>query len=178
MAISRHVAADQPRLHISHISWRRVALSCAVLTASACGVVGGACTGGGAASLQGQQELMTLLRFMAAIKMGIALLSTALVWWRIGSWTGAWLVPAGIVACTLMALAPGIIWSGANVAIGAALFHAGFLTILMCAWIDDDSGRYLAPALLRQTTHHLRLIGPGVGTLRTRADLRTQSGLR
>jgi hypothetical protein len=65
-----------------------------------------------------------------------------LVWWRIDTWNAPWLVSAGIVACTLMALAPCIIWSGVNVVIGAALFHAGFLTILICVWVDGDLPRF------------------------------------
>jgi hypothetical protein len=68
--------------------------------------------------------------------MGLALLATALVWWRLDRQAAHWLAFAGIVACTLMSFGPGIIWTGVHVAIGAALFHAGFLMLLTCAWID------------------------------------------
>jgi uncharacterized membrane protein len=119
--------------------WRRVGLLCAVLAAAASGIVAGTYAAAGVGSLQGQQELMTLLRFMATIKMGLALLATALVWWRLDRQAAHWLVVAGIIACALMALGPGIIWSCVNVAIGAAVFHTGFLILLTCAWFDRGS---------------------------------------
>ncbi|MBE7220046.1 MAG: hypothetical protein INR64_16370 [Caulobacteraceae bacterium] len=107
-------------------------------------VVGGAGLAGLLAGrwLQGgpgdmEWQLVLLLRFMAVVKGAMALGALALVQWRLRQPASARLALGYVVALAPMALAPGLIWSLAAIAPGAACFHAGLLLFLVLTWRDD-----------------------------------------
>ncbi len=82
-------------------------------------------------------QLVALLRFMAAIKFAGVIAASALVLWRARTPFPNRAAFASVAALASMALAPGLIGSLAHIALAAALFHAGLLTLLVLAWRDD-----------------------------------------
>ena len=82
-------------------------------------------------------QLVLLLRFMAVVKGAMVVGALALVQWRLRRPASARLALGYAAALTTMALAPGLIWSLAAIAPGAACFDAGLLLYLVLAWRDD-----------------------------------------
>jgi hypothetical protein len=81
-------------------------------------------------------ELSMLLRFMAVVKATMALAALAATFWRLGYPASPMLATAYVGAMVLMCAAPGLIWQLAHVAIGAALFHAGLLLLVVALFAD------------------------------------------
>ncbi len=100
-------------------------------------------------------QLVTLLRFMAALKFAGVVAGAALVLWRAGTPMIPRTAGAYAAALATMALAPGLIWSLAHVALAAGLFHAGLLTFLVLAWRDTD-GLEVALRSRRRAVNPLR----------------------
>jgi hypothetical protein len=97
-----------------------------------------------AAVAQDGPALARLMRFMAVVKMGMALCATAALLWRLGAAVtlprfGAYAITAGA-----MAAGPGLIWGMVHVALGALLLHGGLIAILVLLWRDPAVGRRLA----------------------------------
>jgi hypothetical protein len=99
-------------------------------------------------------ELVMLLRFMAAVKASMALAALAVTFWRLGYPASPLLSLAYVGSVALMCAAPVLIWQLADVAIGAALFHAG-LGLLVVALFAD---RGQAPALAKATLARRRRV--------------------
>jgi len=104
-----------------------------------------------------ENELLTLLRFMAVVKLCAALTGGALAYWRFGSQVNSGFAAALIAATALMAAAPGLIWAGVFVGLAALLFYMGLFTFLGLAlkdttsWISSASSSIETPALIRRT---------------------------
>ena len=91
----------------------------------------------GTASDGMEWQLAFLLRFMAIVKGAMMLGALGLTQWRLRQPISDRLAVAYTLALAAMALAPGLIWSLAAIASGAAIFHAGLLVYLVLAWRDD-----------------------------------------
>ena len=116
------------------LSWPAIlyaAVGAAGLAGFAAGRLAGAETGGM------EWQLVFLLRFMAIVKGGMILGALALAQWRLRRPISAPLAAAYALALAAMALAPGLIWSLAEIVPGAAAFHAGLFAYLLLAWRDD-----------------------------------------
>ena len=114
--------------------WRwGLALACSL----ALGLVAGAMVGASAGS-PSDQELMPLLRLMAAVKLAATLGAAALLHWRLRRPAPA--VPAALATGSvgLMAVSPGMVWAPAHLLAAGGLFYAGLLTLLVLAWRDRD----------------------------------------
>ena len=125
--------------------WRVVLGAAALLAAG-----GGWIAGHGLAPahpVAAEPALVMLLRFMAILKLGLALGATALTFWRITASIGDRLAIAYIAASALMLAAPGLIWSIAPLAAGALLFHGGLFVFLIAASRDPGAVRQGARAL-------------------------------
>lgn len=83
-----------------------------------------------------ENELLTLLRFMAVLKLGAAVTGGILAYWRFGLPVSSGFAAAFIVATALMAAASGLIWPGVAVGAGALLFYVGLFTFLGTALKD------------------------------------------
>lgn len=96
-----------------------------------------------AASYRGtiDASLSLLLRFMAILKLAMVGAALALVWWRVGLFLSGRLATSYIVAVTLMACGPGLIWSTSTVVYGAVLFHGGLLVFASIALRDGGAWR-------------------------------------
>ena len=81
-------------------------------------------------------ELTRLLRLMALVKLAMAAAALGLVGWRLGHPARPALAWAYVAGCTLMAAGPGLIWTMAHVALGAALLHGGLLLLILLGWAD------------------------------------------
>ena len=81
-------------------------------------------------------DLARLLRFMAVIKAGMAVMASWLVDWRLRFAAPPRLATAYIAALALMVAGPGLIWSMTHIIVGAVLFHAGLLLLLALGWAD------------------------------------------
>lgn len=127
-----HARAAAPRL-----AWPAI-LYAAVGTAGVAGVAAGLLAGRLAGHGPGDMEwqLALLLRFMAIVKGAMALGALALTQWRLRRPISPRLAAAYTVALAAMALAPGLIWSLAEIVPGAVAFHAGLLLFLVLAWRD------------------------------------------
>ncbi|MFC0240415.1 hypothetical protein [Rhodopseudomonas telluris] len=101
---------------------------------------------------QTDAELVMLLRFMAVVKGLIALAALGVTVWRLGSPASLALQLAYVTAPALMCAAPVVIWQMAHVAGGAALFHGGFVVLLLALYAD----RGQAADLVRQAVPRLR----------------------
>jgi hypothetical protein len=128
------------------MSWRALLLL-AVIAASGAAWLATPATAVAQATRAIDGELIMLLRFMAAVKAGMALAGMAAAFWRLGYPASPLLATAYVGSVVLMCAAPVLIWQLAHVAIGAALFHAG-LALLVVALFADRGG---APALARAT---------------------------
>ena len=84
-------------------------------------------------------QLVFLLRFMALMKGAMVLGALGLTRWRLRRPASDRLAIGYAAALAAMAMAPGLIWSLAAIAPGAACFHAGLLLFLLLAWRDDGA---------------------------------------
>ena len=99
-----------------------------------------------AAALAGE-GLTRLLRAMAAIKAVMATGALAGVLWRLESPVGPGRLATYALTCAAMAAGPGLIWSMANLGLGAALLHIGLIGALVVLWRDPETTRRLAATL-------------------------------
>ncbi len=130
-------AAGTPR--VARPAPSGLALFAIVGSAAIIGAVVGHISGAGASAAGWDAQLVTLLRFMAAVKFAGVVAGAALVRWRATYPMGPRTSAAYVVALGTMALAPGLIWSLAHVALAAGLFHLGLLSFLAIAWRDSGS---------------------------------------
>lgn len=108
-----------------------------VFAAGTAGVLLGRAMGGEADAFE--SKLLLLLRFMAVMKFVGVLAAAGAVHWRLTAPVAPRLAMAYLVALLPMALAPGLIWSLGGIALGALLFHVGFLAFLVLAWKDGGA---------------------------------------
>jgi hypothetical protein len=104
-----------------------------------------------AAGLAGA-DLTRLLRAMAAIKALAALAVTGAVLWRLGAAAAPGWLAAYTLACSAMAVAPGLIWDMAHVGAGALLLHGGLLAALLLLWRDPVAAARLSAIVQRRRT--------------------------
>ena len=81
-------------------------------------------------------DLTRLLRFMAAMKAGMAALALAAVWWRLALPAGAGRLLAYLAAAAAEAAGPVLIWGMAHVGLGSLLLHGGLFAALVLLWRD------------------------------------------
>lgn len=99
------------------------------------------------AAARAGEGLSRLLRAMAAIKALMAMGALAGVLWRLESSVGPRRLAAYALTCAAMAAGPGLIWSLANLGLGAALLHLGLIGSLVLLWRDPETTRRLAATL-------------------------------
>jgi hypothetical protein len=92
-------------------------------------------------------SLTRLLRAMAAIKMLIAGMAGAAVYWRLGSPVGVVRFGAYLAAGGAMAAGPGLIWAMSHVGAGALLLHGGLLATILLLWRDPGMAVRLDAAI-------------------------------
>lgn len=117
---------------------RRTGMAAAVVLAISMGVVAGIATG---SEIGTDGELARLIRFMALVKAGIMLAAAGLVAWRFGFEISDRLAVGYVVAISLMALSPGLIWNMGSLILASALFHSGLLLGLVLAARDGFEER-------------------------------------
>jgi hypothetical protein len=91
--------------------------------------------------------LTRLMRFMAALKGGIALAAAAAVLWRLNAAISLPWFAAYALACGAMSAGPGLIWGMAHVGLGALLLHGGLFATILLFWRDPAVSRRLAEIL-------------------------------
>lgn len=88
--------------------------------------------------------LTRLMRFIAVIKAGMAVVVSAVVLWRLGAAiTLPWFIGYSS-SCAAMAVGPGLIWGMASIGLGALLLHGGLLISILLVWRDPAVGVLLA----------------------------------
>lgn len=100
-----------------------------------------------AAAQAAGEDLTRLMRFMAAIKGGLALAALAGVVWRLGTPVSMTRFVAYGAACAAMGAGPGLIWTMTHVALGALLLHGGLLVAVLMLWRDPAVADRLAAML-------------------------------
>ncbi len=128
----------------------RTALALVVVAAGALGFAAIGTEAGAGAAARAGADLTRLLRAMAAIKAAMALGVTAAVLWRLGSPIGPVRLAAYGLSAAAMAAGPCLIWSMADVALGAALLHGGLLASVLLLWRDPVLGKRLAALIDRR----------------------------
>jgi hypothetical protein len=98
-------------------------------------------------------ELTRLMRFMAAIKLVIAVAGAAAVLWRLGVAISLPRFAAYAVTCAAMAAGPGLIWDMSHVGLGALLLHGGLLATIVLVWRDPAVGARLADMVAARRQH-------------------------
>lgn len=124
---------DSARRDAARFSWPAL-LYAGVVTGGVTGLVVGRMAGGDTEGME--RQLVFLPRFMAAVKGLMVLCVLGLTQWRLRQPAGEALTLAYGLSLALMAAAPGLIWSLAHIALGAACFHAGLVLFLVLAWRD------------------------------------------
>lgn len=109
----------------------RAALAAAVLAGLGMGALLGA-----EAPPVPDPALLTLLRFMAAVKAALALGAAGAAWWRLRDAAGPGMVAAYAASAGVMAAGLWPIASGAHVALGGMLVHGGLIAGGITAWRD------------------------------------------
>jgi hypothetical protein len=97
-------------------------------------------------------DLARLLRAMAALKVLMAAPLVAAVGWRLGTMISAGPLLAYAAACAAMAAGPGLIWSLAEVKLGALLLHGGLLGTAVLLWRDPTVRERLSAAVAARRT--------------------------
>lgn len=92
-----------------------------------------------AAHWSNDPELFRLLRGMATIKLVMAVVALALVWWRLGRPVAPGLGAVYVGGVCTLALATGLIWQLNAVLPASALFHSATFALLLAAWRDIES---------------------------------------
>jgi len=114
----------------------------ALLWAGAVLCVGAAVVQGGvAARTPVDAELVNLLRGMAVIKGGLALVAAAAISWRLFQPGPRLPLLAYCIGVWLMAAASVLVWQQAAVGLAAGAFHVGEFTVLIAAWRDGRRRR-------------------------------------
>ncbi len=80
--------------------------------------------------------LTRLMRFMALIKAGMAMLTAGAVFWRLALPATALRLAAYITSAAAMSAGPGLIWGMVHVGWGALLLHGGLLAAVLLLWRD------------------------------------------
>jgi TPR repeat protein len=111
---------------------RRAALAAAVLLAVAAAHL--AADGDASARAAADPELARLLRAMAFIKASMAAAAVWLADRLLRQPLPAGLAAGLVLAVSLMAAAPVLMWHVAHVGTGALLFHAGMVLLLVLGW--------------------------------------------
>jgi hypothetical protein len=95
-------------------------------------------------------DLVRLLRFMTAMKAGLAAGAIAAVLWRLqGAAPGA-LIVAYAAACAAMAVGVGLMWRIAEVGMGATALHAGLFAAVVLLFCDPAVGQRLKTEIALQ----------------------------
>jgi hypothetical protein len=119
---------------------RHVALALA-LSVMCAGLMLGCLTTAGSAFGTAEHELLLILRFMAVVKLAMALAAALLLDWRLGYSASPGLAGAYLLALGLMAAAPGLIWAMAYLVPAAVAFHGGILLALFAGLHDGQLRR-------------------------------------
>ncbi len=125
---------------------RRILLWSALALAAAAGVVAGA------APAPADPELTALLRFMAAMKAGIALGAALLVDWRLRHPIRPFLAGAAVVAAATALAGPALMFGTVQMTLGGILHYAGLGALLLLAAVD----RVAIGAILREAVSRRR----------------------
>lgn len=91
-----------------------------------------------AAYWAGDLELFRLLRGMGTLKVVLAALALAVVWWRLGRPVPARLQAVFVGGVWALSMAAGLIWQLHAVLPASGLFHAATLALLVAAWHDME----------------------------------------
>jgi hypothetical protein len=121
-----------------------------VLTVAIAAVGGAVAVDAPAAALAARAagpELARLLRAMAALKVALAAPVFAAVLWRLGAPASPGRLLAYGLAGAAMAAGPGLIWSLAQLKLGALLLHGGLLSALVLLWRDGAVRERLSAAI-------------------------------
>jgi hypothetical protein len=97
--------------------------------------------------------LTRLMRFMAAIKLVIAIAGAAAVLWRLGVAISLPLFGVYAVSCAAMAAGPGLIWDMVHVGLGALLLHGGLFATIVLVWRDPAVAARLADMVAARRRH-------------------------
>lgn len=81
-------------------------------------------------------ELFRLLRGMGILKIVLAVLALAVVWWRLGRPVLARLQAVFVGGVWALSLAAGLIWQLHAVLPASGLFHVATIALLIAAWRD------------------------------------------
>jgi hypothetical protein len=119
-----------------------------MLTIIAAGLIAGFLATGSQAShaaiLRDGAEFTRLMRFLAAIKMVLALAAAAAVLWRLGVGISLPSFAAYATTGALMAAGPGLIWDMSQIGLGALLLHGGLIGTITLLWFDPAVSARLA----------------------------------
>ncbi len=91
-----------------------------------------------AAYWAGDLELFRLLRGMGMLKIALAALALAVVWWRLGRPVPARLQAVLLGGVWMLSLSAGLIWQLHAVLPASGLFHVATLALLIAAWRDME----------------------------------------
>lgn len=86
-----------------------------------------------------EPELVVLLRGMALIKAGMALLAFSLAWWRFGSPMSSQAAAGCVAGVGCLAAATILIWYLSFILAAAVVFHLGLFGLLVLAWREGRS---------------------------------------
>jgi hypothetical protein len=110
----------------------RIALALAFLLAVAAAVVAGR----GSPSAGFEPQLILLIRFMALIKLGVAIGAAALVAWRLGRAPNPRRAAGYMAGTMLMAGGPALMWHMNYIIFGSILFYSGLVVLVILARAD------------------------------------------
>jgi hypothetical protein len=137
LVADRAVARSRPTVwSIGSPVFARALLALIVIAAFAGGVLATGHAAAAQATATAGDDLVRLLRAMAAIKLLFAAGAIAAILWRLGFAVTPPRFAGYAAAGAAMAAGPGLIWQMAHVATGALLLHAGLLSAIVLLWRD------------------------------------------
>jgi peptidoglycan/LPS O-acetylase OafA/YrhL len=95
-------------------------------------------------------ELTRLLRAMAGLKLMVAGLLLAAVYWRMALPAPPWRLTSYTAAGAAMVAGPVLIWDMGHIPLGALLLHGGLLAAALLLWRDPAVGARLGAVVARR----------------------------
>lgn len=114
-----------------------------ILTGLALMIGAGMIVGGASATLE--PDLARVLRFMAALKAGFALIAWAVCFWRLERPAVSWRTAIYIVSPPLMIIGAAGMWSLHRIGVAALGLHLGLFAMLVAALTDSHFIPSLSP---------------------------------
>jgi len=142
--VDPHAAGTAAPTRVGAPATLRALLVAGGLVAAGLAFFGSASVADEAAQSASDPALARLLRGMALLKAGLTLGAAGLLWWRLAEPVSLRLTTVYLLGAWSMAAATALVWQLWMIPVAAFVFHAGEISLLVAAGLDDGALRRFA----------------------------------